>query len=245
MGRRLGHDGVAGLALFHLRLQALQCRGHAQHPLEGVDALMLEPDVGGFALDGDAQGDGAPVRVPDDAAGGFGREHRHGVLPEQAELVEVRGPAAAAGFLIRHQAQADAAPQGYLQLLEQVRGVDHGRQARLHVGRAAAVEASVPDNGVELLTALRGHHVVVPVEVQGALPSPVEAEDVVTGASVMNRCLYLPMVEPEAVQLPVNAVRAFAVVIARRILTGNANEVLAKSQDGVFVNLEGLRQGEL
>src|SRR5262249_46306256 len=128
---------------------------------------------------------------------------------------------------------------------EQVRGVDHGRQARLHVGRAAAVEASVPHNGVELLTALRGHDVVVPVEVQGGLPSPVKAEDVVTGASVMNRGLYLPMVEPEAVQLPVKAVRAFAVVIARWILTRSTNQVLAKSQEGVFVGVEGLRQGEL
>jgi hypothetical protein len=43
------------------------------------------------------------------------------------------------------------------------------------------------------------------------------------------------VVEPEAV-------RAFPVVIARRILTGNANQVLAKSQDGVFVSVEGLRQ---
>ena len=63
----------------------------------------------------------------------------------------------------------------------------------------------------------------MPVEVQGALPSAVEAEDVVTGAVMIDRRLHHSVVEPEAVQFQVKAVRAFAVVIARRILTCNVN----------------------
>jgi hypothetical protein len=87
---------------------------------------------------------------------------------------------------------------------------------------------------------LRGHDIVVPVEVQGALPGAVETEDVVTRAVVIGRCFHHAVVESEAVQFQVKAVCAFAIVIARWVFTRNTNQVLAKSQDGVFVGVEGL-----
>jgi hypothetical protein len=68
---------------------------------------------------------------------------------------------------------------------------------------------------------LRGHDIVVPVEVQGALPTAVKAEDVVTGTVVIVRCLHHPVVEPEAGQFQAKAVRAFGKVIARLVLTRN------------------------
>ena len=71
-------------------------------------------------------------------------------------------------------------------------------------------------------------------------PGAVETEDVVPGAVAIGRCLHHAVVEPEAVQFQTKAVRAFAIVIARRILTRDTNQVLAKSQDGVSVDVEGL-----
>jgi hypothetical protein len=85
---------------------------------------------------------------------------------------------------------------------------------------------------------LRGHDIVVPVEVQGALPSAVKSEDVETGAIVFGRCLDHAVVEPEAVQFQPKAVRAFAIVISRWVLTRDPNQVLAKSQNGISVDIK-------
>jgi hypothetical protein len=67
-------------------------------------------------------------------------------------------------------------------------------------------------------------------------------KDVVPGLSLIGRCLHHSAVEPEPVQLWKKPVRTFAVVIARRILTRDANQVVAKRQDGIFVIVEGLSE---
>src|SRR5918999_1304371 len=116
--RRAGHDVEAGagtgLSADHQhrarRLVALdrearalveqlagergQRLGDADHVLEGVDALVDEPDVRLAAGGLDPQRDGATARVPDHPAGRLGGEHGGGALEhgDQAAL-HVRGPA--------------------------------------------------------------------------------------------------------------------------------------------------------
>src|SRR5437870_3125141 len=68
----------------------------------------------------------------------------------------------------------------------------------------------------------------MPVEIQGALPSAVGTEDVVAGPVFIRRRLHDAVVEPETVQFELNAVSAFAIVIARWILARNTNQILAK-----------------
>ena len=58
----------------------------------------------------------------------------------------------------------------------------------------------------------------MPVEVQGTRPLTVEAEDVVSGAVVEARCVYYAIPNREPVKFQLKPVRAFAVVIPRRIL---------------------------
>jgi hypothetical protein len=70
----------------------------------------------------------------------------------------------------------------------------------------------------------------------------VKAEQVVTRAFGIARHLYHLVCKSEAVQFQPDAVHALAIMIAGRILAGNSDEVLAKSQDGLSVSIERLLQ---
>jgi len=82
------------------------------------------------------------------------------------------------------------------------------------------------------------------VEVERALTVAVETEQVVARALGIARHLYHLVREPEAIQFQPNAIHAFAVGVAWWVLTGDSDEVLAKSQDGLFVGVERLSQAE-
>ena len=242
MGRRRGLDPEIAPAPLHLGLQDLQLAHHFDHLLEGVDPLVLETHVGRAAQDRDAQGDGAPVGVPDRPAGGLRGQHGDGVPAQQAGLGQVGGAALAAGLLIGHHTQPDPAPERRPGGLEQVGRVDHRREPRLHVGGAASFQVAVPHPGLELVRALGGHHVVVAMEIQGRPALTEECEQVGPGVLREARHFHPLVGQAEPVQFQGDPVQAFPVGAPGRVFAGDPDQVLGEGQDGLPLPVQGLLQ---
>ena len=95
-----------------------------------------------------------------------------------------------------------------------------------------------------MISTLGRYDVVVPMEIERALSAAMETEQVVPRTIGIARRLHHLVCEPEVIQLQANALHAGTVVITRWILTGDADEVFAKSQEGFLVGIESLLQNE-
>jgi len=84
MARLLRADVPAGGLLLYFAFELLEFCDDGVHAFESVFAEMLQADVGGFAEDADAEGNGATIGVPHNAASGFRQEHAEGVGVEQS-----------------------------------------------------------------------------------------------------------------------------------------------------------------
>ena len=139
--------------------------GDLHHLRERVDAEMRLPDVRRPALHLDAQRDRAAARVPDDAAGRLGRDHRERAAVDHARLAQVAGAGDAARLLVAHEVQDDPVLAEQAEIARRGGAVEHAHEAALHVGGAAPDDPAVRPLRPELLARLRRDDVEVAVEV--------------------------------------------------------------------------------
>ena len=163
--RLLALQRVVGAAREQLVGEIGERLGDLDHLREGIDAEMRLPHVRGSPLDRDAQRDRAAARVPDDAAGRLGGEHRDRAGVDHPALAQVAGADDTAGLLVAHEVQDDPAVAEQAESARRGGAVEHAHEPALHVGGTAADDPAVGPPGPELLTRLRRDDVEVPVEV--------------------------------------------------------------------------------
>ena len=159
---------------------------------------------------------GAAVRIPHHAAGRLGGQH-----PDAVEVLEQARAARSAGLLVGHEVQHDATGC----VPERDHRVDHRRQAALHVGGAAAVQAVAVDVRLELRAVLSRDDVVVAVEVQ----RPIALAD----ARLQDLLGDPARLEVEPVEFGLEQRDALGVVAAGRVLARDRDEPLGQVDDGV------------
>jgi len=93
-----------------------------------------------------------------------------------------------------------------------------------------------------LFPTLSRDNIVVPMKVQRALAITMKTQHVVPRAIRIAWHLHHAVCETEVIQLRANPVHAVAVVIPGRILTGDCDEVAAKCQERLLVDIESLFQ---
>ena len=92
------------------QLASRQRLGDAHHVLERVHAEVRLPDVRRAAAHLDPQRDRAAARVPDDAAGRLGRQHRDRGRVDQPGVAQVPGAGDAAGLLVADEVERRSRP---------------------------------------------------------------------------------------------------------------------------------------
>ena len=111
--------------------------GDPDHLLERVHPEMRLPDMRRATLHLDAQRDRAAARVPDDATGRLGGQHRDRIRVDHAGLAQVPGAGDAAGLLVADEVQDDPPVAEQAELACRSGAVEHAHEPALHV-RAAA-----------------------------------------------------------------------------------------------------------
>ncbi len=177
MTRLVWADGGRCLTLFDFVFESKEPADDEVHVLKGIDALMLQAYMCGFATKGHTKSDGPAVGIPNYAAGGLGGEHADAGRTKETLVSERSGAAGAAGFFVGDESQADTTMESATGFLDGTNGIKHGNDAALHVAGATPKKEMVFSSRLELLRVLRGDDVIVAVEIECAANWPVSCKE--------------------------------------------------------------------
>jgi len=134
----------------------------------------------------------------------------------------------------------------YAGLLQGTNGEEHGDDAALHVGRAAAEEEMIFAKRLELRRRLGRNDVVVAVEVEGARAGAVGGEQDfggVVGSTLREGWSEALTSKAELLCVVVQEIYTGTIVFAWRIFRGNGDKVCKERGDFVFAWLEPRENG--